>query len=283
MCARIVLTALVVLPLVAAGANAQSYELKIKRHADAGKSVTVDETAKVKIAFSVALGGNVLKEEKKVADEVKQYTEKVLETDQKGRQKFTRTYSKAAKGDDGELTDLSYAGKTIVFERQDGQYTATGEGVDEKDLKELSKSVNNSTEEQQLVPKKSVQVGDTWTIPKDALSSMLGQMKGGADFDKLKAQGKLVKAYKKAGQQWGTLEISVAVPIKQFGPLALEKAIPFTLKLTLDTPIDGSSTANQSKGLLTVKGASEFEQNGQTITLDVSIEGDLRHEQGAEK
>jgi hypothetical protein len=34
---------------------------------------------------------------------------------------------------------------------------------------------------------------------------------------------------------------------------------------------------------MTIKGTSDFEQNGQTITLDVALNGDLRREQSKEK
>ena len=128
-----------------------------------------------------------------------------------------------------------------------------------------------------------MKVGDTWPLTKEALGSFLGELKDGADFDKLKGQGKLLKAYKKDGQQWGSLEIALSVPIRKFGPLELEKTIPFDLKLTLDTPIDGSSTANQVKGTVTVRGKSQVEQNGQTIMIDIDVSAVISRSQSAEK
>jgi hypothetical protein len=280
---RIVLTALVVLPLASALASAQSYALKIKGQPAEGKSVTVKETVKVNLAFNVALGGNVIKEEKKVMTEEKQYTEKILQADDKGAAKFTREYAKATKGENDESKSLSYAGKTITFERKGERYEATGDGVEPKELAELAKKAGSKQHEQALAPKKSVQVGDTWPVPPEMFAELLGELKGGADLEKLKGQGKLTKVYKKDGQQWGTLEISGTVPLKKFGPLLLDKPLPFQLKMTLDAPIDGSSTANEAKMVMTIKGVSEFEQNGQTITLDVALEANLRREQSPEK
>jgi hypothetical protein len=282
---QIGLTAVLAAAFLASTAGAQSYTLKVRSHPEPGKTITVKETGKINVAVSVSVGGNVVKEDKKVGTDVKEYTEKVLERDEKGLKKFTRTYAKVTKSENGEPKDLSYGGKTIIFERRDGKYVAMAEGggVDEKDLKELTKSANNSVDEMKLMPAKAVQVGDSWAIPKDVLGSLLGDLKEGADIDKLKVTGKLTKAYKKDSQQWGTVDVTIAVPIVKFGPFTLTKAIPFQAKLTLDLPIDGSSTANQSKGTLAIKGVSEFEQNGQTITIDLTLDGDFRHEQSAEK
>jgi hypothetical protein len=228
----------------------------------------------------------VLKEEKKVEDEDKQYVEKHLASNAKGRPtKFSRAYSKALKGEEGNLDKLSYNGKTIVFERKDGKFEASAQGgdVEEKDLNDLLKSVNNKGDDSGFAPKNAVKVGDTWTLPKEALGGFLGELKDGADFDKFKGQGKLIKAYTKDGKQWGTLDVALTVPVKKFGPLELDKPIPFELKLTLDTAIDGSSAANQIKGTLKIQGKSQLEQNGQTIMLDVNVIAVIRRDQSAEK
>ena len=281
---RFPLAVLVVL-VSGAAATAQTHTLKIKGSPAPGKSMAVTESAKLNIAFSVSLDNNVLMEDKKVAEEAKEYIEKVLEAGDKGPTKFTLTFKKAVKGEEGNVSKLSYDGKTIVFERKGDKFEATPQAgdVEEKDLAELLKKVNNKSNEGNLTPKDPVKVGDTWPLTKEALGSFLGELKDGADFDKLKGQGKLLKAYKKDGQQWGSLEIALSVPIRKFGPLELEKTIPFDLKLTLDTPIDGSSTANQVKGTVTVRGKSQVEQNGQTIMIDIDVSAVISRSQSAEK
>jgi len=282
---RPLLASFVVFLLMAAAAQAQSYTLKLKGQPGPGKSALVTEKAKIAIAFSVSLDGNVLKEEKKIVNEEKQFTEKVEIADDKGPTKFTRAYGKAAKGEDGELTNLSYAGKTIVFERKNGKFDATAleGGVDPKDLSEILKQINAKKYDDSLVPKKAIQVGDAWPIGKEGLGGFLGDLKDGADYDNFKGRGKLTNAYKKNGQQWGTLEITLAVPVKTFGPINLDKGIPFELKLVLDSPIDGSSAAHQVQGTLGIKGVSQFEQNGMTIVVDVSVHGELHRDQSPEK
>jgi hypothetical protein len=272
--------------LVAAGADAQTHMLKIRGNPAAGKSMSVSESAKVNIAFSVSLDNNVLMEDKKQAEDAKEYTEKVIETGDKGPTKFTRTYKKAVKGDAGDVNKLSYEGKTILFERKGDRFEATSQSgdVEEKDLKDLLKNVNNKARDNgALTPKNAVKVGESWTLTKESLGSFIGDLKEGADFDKFKGSGKLLKVYTKDGQEWGSLEIALSVPIRKFGPLDLEKAIPFEMKLTMDTPIDGSSTANQVKGTVVVRGKSQVEQNGQTIMLDIDVAAVVDRRQSAEK
>jgi hypothetical protein len=283
--ARILLSALVVLPLTAAGAQAQSYTIQVKAHPAEGKSFTASEKSTMKISFSLAMGGNVLMEEKKVEGEEKHFTQKVLVAGDKAPKKFSRTYAKALKGEEGALDKLSYAGKTIVFERKGDGYEATTDdaGVAAKDLEELGKKAAKGDELAAMFPAKAVKEGDTWPIAKEAFGSILSGLKDGAAVDKLKAQGKLVKAYKKDGQQWGTIEIAMSVPVSKAGPVPLDKAIPFEIKLTMDAAIDGSSTASQTKGTVTLKGVSEFTQDGQTFTIDLAVVGVLSREQGQEK
>jgi len=258
--ARILLTALLALPLAAAAGQAQSFTLKTKDFSAEGKSVSIIDTATVRSSVIIATGGNVLKEEKKVEVEEKQFTETVVEAGDKKPKKYTQTFTKALKGMEGEPAKQSYAGKTIVFERKGDVYevTAEGGGVDAK-------------------------VGDTWTIGKEALALLGANPDDGLDLTKMKAKGKLLKAYKKDGQQWGTIEVTITAPVQKLGPLDLDKPIDFQAKATLDTAIDGSSTAGQMKASVSLKGRSEFTQNGMTFTLDIAIAGEFRSEHTAEK
>jgi hypothetical protein len=274
--------AVVVVPLVALAANAQSYTIQIKAHPAEGKTFTATETSLMNVKLSLAQDGNVLIDEKKVESEEREYIEKVLLAGDKQPKKFTRTYAKAAKGAEGLLDKLSYAGKTITFERKGDAYEVTGDGVDAKDLDDMAAKVNKDNGHL-MFPKKAVKVGDTWPIPKEAFGALLAGLKDGADTDKLKAQGKLVKAYKKDGQQWGTIALDVTVPVRKLGPLTLEKPVAFDLKLTLEAAIDGSTTASKLGGTVAIKGVTETTQNNMTFTLDIAVMGVVNQQQGKEQ
>jgi hypothetical protein len=271
--------------LVAGTAHAQDYTIKINEYGPVGKNVTVTFAGTTRSSFSIARGDMVLKEEKKVEVEDKQYTEKVLETGAGKPNKFQKTYTRAAKGKEGDLAPLSYAGKTIVFERKGDKYVVTAEegGVLAKDLDDFARSANRPKMTDAIVPKNAVKVGDAWPIGKEAAEVFGAQADDGVDVANFKGQGKLVKAYPKGTQQWGTIEISLSVPVKKLGPLPLEMPIALQVTASLDTAIDGSTNAGVMNGKMTMKGRSEFTQNDMTFVIEIAVVSNMRQEQEPER
>src|SRR5262249_55228406 len=111
--------------------------------------------------------------------------------------------------------------------------------------------------------KKAVKVGETWPISAKDLATLLSVPN--IDAEKSKATGKLVKAYRKGGKQWGVVEIKGKLGSKAMtgGP-----AISMDFTMTLDSPIDGSSY----QGTQTMKGKMHFkfvqEQGGKKYTIE---------------
>jgi len=282
----IMLMAMMVLPLSALQSRAQNYNITIKEYADVGKSSKVVARATTRSAFSVALGDKVLSEEKKVEVQEQQYSEKVVKAGADKPDKFTQNYTKAVKGREGMPVELSYTGKTIVFERKGGAYVVTSEeGVDAQDLDQFTKRANRPEQLKELLPKTAVKAGDSWTVGKEVLA-FLGTDSGaalGVDASQLKARGKLVKAYKKGNEQWGTVELDFTVPMTKLGPLLLDTRLDLKFKMTIDTAIDGSSTAGEGRGTLALKGASTFMQNGMTFRINVSIDSQMLRDSTAEE
>jgi hypothetical protein len=286
---RTLLTAAFVLTLATTGARAQSYTLKIKEFPAPGKSITVTSTGKTNSSFKIALGGMVLKEDKKTEIEESEYVEKVLAAGSGPRpQKYSRAYTKATRGEAGTPVKLFQHGKTILFESQGDKYQATVDGDMPKDeegkkaLESLARSASKASFEAML-PKEAVPVGGTWTVPGKLVLDNLPEFKD-TDPAAIKAQGKLLKAYKKDGQQWGTVELIIDLPLKNLGEgPVLNKAIPMQLKATIDAAIDGSSTAGTMTGLVTVKGSTDFTQNNMTFALDLAMDGEFRTQRSAEK
>jgi hypothetical protein len=286
---RLLLAAVLVVPLLASEGRAQSYTVKVKTNPAVGKSVTVTDSSDMRMAMVLSLKGMVLKDDKKNDVEETQFTTRVLEAGDPQPKKFTRTYTKAVKGEKGKPAKAFYQGETVVFELKGNAYQAvlqSGPVNDPEklaDLAKLAKNANKDSDVRALLPKTPVKVGDSWTISREALEVYLADAKDDADLPNAKAAGKLVKAYKQDGQQWGTLEYAFYIPLKKLGPLALNKPIPMQMKITVDTAIDGSSTASRSTGTASLKGSSEFVQNDMTFLLDLSMEGEFRGEHSAEK
>jgi hypothetical protein len=177
----------------------------------------------------------------------------------------------------------------VVFERQGDRYAATVEGgppkepEDIKAIEELTKSANANTFGEAMLPKEAVAVGGTWTVPGKVVLANVPEFKN-TDPAAVKAQGKLLRVYKKDGQQWGTVEITIDVPVRDLAEaLVVDKPLSLQIKGTLDTAIDGSSTAGTVVATVTLKGTTEFTENNMTFTLDLAMHGEFRKQRNAEK
>jgi hypothetical protein len=286
---RMMLPAFMATMLVTAGAQAQNYTLTIKEHTAPGKNVVVKEVGTTRSSGVVTQGGKILQELK--SDEVSdiQYTERVVEAGTPRPKKITRTYAKAQKGDKGKAAALFYQGKTVVLELKGDKYQATLQGVEVKeakmllDLAALAATADKSNETKALLPHKAVGVGDAWQLGKDAVLVFMRDMPDGADLANLKAQGRLLKTYKKDAQQWGTLEFNVAMPLKKLGGAALPKPVFLQIKMTIDTAIDGSSTAGVMLGTMTLRGSADITSGNQTYLYELDYTSEFRIDRSAEQ
>jgi hypothetical protein len=95
------------------------------------------------------------------------------------------------------------------------------------------------------------------------------------DLDRASAKGKLVRVYRKDGQQHGVLEITVDLPIKAMrdktGKMTMRPGAAFRFVCTFDGCIDGSATAGEFVGKVTMSGTGTTISRGvQTVTeMDV--------------
>ena len=96
------------------------------------------------------------------------------------------------------------------------------------------------------------------------------------DKEKSKITGKLVRAYKKDGQQWGVIEMRVEIAIAPNG-----KSTPLTgtisTDITIDTAIDGSVNAGTIKMNLNGNISSTDPKSRRNQGIDRGDAGDNRH------
>jgi hypothetical protein len=271
---------------VAAGARAQTYTIKIKPDADPGKSVThrsVEETTgSVKVTDA---DGKVVNQQKPDETKEEAFTETVLERGDKGPKKFTRAYTKAP-GKGGRAAP--YEGRTVVFEWKGGRYAVSAEGrpdLPSEDLAELGRKVTDEREnslDRALVPGKPMKPGDAWPVDKKAVEAAFG--KGvELDLDRTRAEARLLRAYKKDGKQFGVIELNVKLALRRLQGLKLEQGSALDLTGTLDTAIDGSSTAGKLEWTSNLKVKGQFEQQGMRFTVEMNVSGKSRTEQSAER
>jgi hypothetical protein len=147
--------------------------------------------------------------------------------------RLRRHYEKAQVTKNEVFQALPYQGKTLLIERKDGKYRFQiegGEVLTGKDAEALDEEFtkDNDREEREfmkaLFPSKAVRVNDSWKFdPQLILKSLEKELKGEVAVETAKplAMGKLLKAYKKDGQQFGVFEFRLELPLK--GKLPLDK------------------------------------------------------------
>jgi hypothetical protein len=284
---------LLVLPAVAVAAPApETYTIKLKHNASPGKTVTIKDKSTQAGAVKVTdADGKVLMENKIDTVIEKEYTEKVLvqEKDDKRPKKYTQTYKKAVVTNEGKKKELSYQGRTIIYEIKDGKYEVTAEGdpaLDKEDLNALKKEANNEDAkelDEALIPKKAVKVGESWTLDQKKLLKAFG---AGSDVDasKSKAEATLTKAYKKNGKQYGIIDLNLKLAVKSMqGGLKFDPPAMMDMKFALDVCIDGTETAGALSMTAKLKGKAVIDQMGMKFTVDMSLDSNGKKEQSAEK
>jgi len=268
--------ALLVVPLGWADekkADDEKYTIKPVKFPAKGKAVKVNEKTVLKSVSKITDGdGNAIMDVDKAQTFLRVYVEKTVEVDDKAnkRKKFTRKYEKAKDVEGDESENKPYQGRTIVYEKSDGKWALTAEGnpeLGDSDLKDLSEQVNRpEAPEGAMYPKKPVKVGDKWTLNGKDVAKVFEALKFNPDT--VKGEGKLVKAYKKGDQQWGTMEYVITFE-SELGPL---KKVKGEMKATVDEALDASTTAGKAAFKIKWAGKQTIEANCQKINVDFKLD-----------
>jgi len=258
----------------------EAYTIKVLKFLPKGKAVKVNAKRTIKFAAKFTDDNDNSMNVDKEQTFLRTYVEKTLDVDEKAnkRKKFTRAYEKAKDVEGDESQSKPYQGRTVVFERSGDKWSVEAEGkpeLEQDDLKDVSAEINRSEKpDDALYPKKAVKVGDKWALEGKEVAKVFEDLK--MDPDTVKASGKLVKAYKKGGQQWGQIEYVINFTSTEVGPLF--KNVKGEMKGTVDQALDASTTA--SKGAFEVKwaGKQTIEMGCQKIKTDFTLEATVDSE-----
>jgi hypothetical protein len=252
-------------------ADDETFTIKSPKQVGKGESLKVSDKTAVKAKSTVSDdNGNSMDNSKQITLN-RVYVDKTLEVDAKTkrRTKFTRTYEKATDVEGDESTKKPYHGRTIVYEKSEGKWKLTGEGkpeLSDADLKDLTEEITRGDKESEpLYPDKAVKVGDKWKLKGKDVAAFFEALK--MDPDSVKAEGKLVKTYKKGDRTWGTLEYVIDFE----GKVEIIEKVKSQLKFTLDQPLDGTPMG-KGKFELTQGGKHKIEVNCMKVNVDFKIE-----------
>jgi hypothetical protein len=271
------------LALPTAAADSDAITIKIKENVE-GDSYNID-AAKTSKAMSkvVDAQGKVLMEMNEEVTETATYKETVVKVEKdKKPTKLEREYTKAEVKKGAKTEDLGLAGKTVLIERKGDKYTFTFKGGEEvkgtaaKTLAEEFKDKNEESNQMEklLLPKGAVKVGDEWKLDMDPILKEFGKGEG-IDIDKAKATGtgKLLKAYKKDGKQFGDLQFKLELPVKSLnnGQLKFPDGAKMILEFSIDGCLDGTSGAGTSQMKMKMDGTAPIPNVG-SVMLSIGVD-----------
>jgi hypothetical protein len=260
--------------------DSPKYKIQLKLEPDLGKSLVHQSKGKTVSRTKILNDeGKLLKDIKEDSTEEIEYTYTLLALNKESAPvKYKRFYKTAKTSGGKNAGPRSYQGRTVLFEKRDGKFHVSVEGkppLAAKYLKYLVDQANDKSDNSLLkilLPKKATRVGDTWTVPAKLLASELP-----IEFEiaKAKAEGKLLKVYKKGEKTWGIMEWKLTLPVNKIEPFKFNRPVPLKLTWKFEGVIDGSSATTisfrsfklEGKGLIDQKGL--FDQGGKKNTFEL--------------
>lgn len=266
----------------------EKYTIKDKESGPGARSLhesTSTDEANTKITDPA---GKVLQDKNDKRVTTQKYTETILErTRGKRPTRLRRAYEKFEIRVGDDTTSPSFAGKTVLIEKQkDGKYHFTIQGGDEltgKDAEPLEKEFNRNPKSDEdpaamlklLFPAGPVGIDETWKVDAKKFAELLSLDGVPVDPARAEGTGKLVKAYRKDGHQFGVLEYQIAMPLKgDFG--SADRKIPIqpgsnvVAQLRIDTCIDASVDRGTADFRFDIKLFSTLKANDMELKLNVT-------------
>jgi hypothetical protein len=284
-------TALVVTLGIFAAAVTQAgetYTIKIKKKNQGDQILhNSDETSEQVITLKDP-AGNTLKDETDKSSKAICFREEVLEK-QPGEPalRIKRLFEKAQYEKGGQKLTRSYEGKTLIIERKkSGSYgfrTQDGTSLLPEDLQDLGRLFRDDMPDDErmnalLVPRKPVAVCETWKLDMEALAKELlrGQP---LEFDGAHGSGigKLQKAYRKDGRQFGVMEFEMALPLRAVGEgrnrVEMKDGSVAKFTIAFDVCIDGSAHSGTQKGHFSLAGEGKVKgQDNRDYRLLINLD-----------
>lgn len=269
----------------------EAFTLKIKLSPDVGKTWTSSNVSKDSGSTKLlSADGKLIVEIKPGGSEtIKRDT--VLEIDKDGQPtKYLRFYEKATEIEDGKSKTFSYQGRTLLFEKgKDGKFRiglAGKEEIDPKDAAKLFDKANKPSESEailkQLNSQKPIKVGDSLKLNVkpvgEAMDAQLDEAKSSITL-------KLTKVATKGKTTVGTFEFDQRLLVKGMKEkveMTFDPPAEYTMKGTLELPIDGTSTEVSAKMSAKLKGEGTWSQAGQTGKIVFDVSGDITANESAE-
>lgn len=237
----------------------------------AGDKFKVTKHDKSKTAETLEAGGKKTGKDKNET-RLSVYTDEVLTAGGPGEKpaKLVRVYEKheATGGKEGPAPPLK---TPITIAKKGDKFEFTADKPLGEFTTVLDREFNrtNDVSVQDFLPGKPVKAGDSWKIDAVKFAKSLAQDKLTVDAAKSAVTGKLLKAYKKDGKQFGVLEIDAVFPMKDLGNGgATLKSGVIKTTINADVCIDGTDNSESTKMSLVFELVAEVKDVTVTVKSD---------------
>ena len=254
--------ALLVVPLLAAGAAAADEKVEMKEYAPkVGDRVRVTDEDRTVTRTVIEVDGK-RNDKTERGTKLTVYVSETLavKADEKKAVKLKRVYEKSEEVKDGTTSKLPLDGKTVVIEKKGDKYTftyANGKAVDGKALEDLDNEFNKKDDNlEDFIPKRPLKIGETWTMDREKLIKAMTKDKEKEPFEidakKVTGTGKLADAYTFGGHKYGVYDLHLEFPLTA---LSGEGKVPLKAgsKMAMHIVGDGNVDGTEPDGIVTMR------------------------------
>jgi hypothetical protein len=260
-----------------------TYEIKVRKRGQGDRSRLVEEETQTVDVVGKDANGKVVEEfSQKTVTNFRYAEELLVKAAGRKSEKARREYERARVSEGGKTETLPYEGKTVLIEKTDGGYVFTVEGSGPLTgqaarflQREFMENVHDEDPLEKHLPGRPVTVGEAWKVDAAAAFFRSVDAGGGLDIDLegARGEGRLVRAYKKNGRQFGVIEIALEAPVKALrlkeSKINFKSGAKMTFFFTADLCVDGTATIGSATVKVTLHGSGPFSDRGRQLTMTV--------------
>ncbi|HEX7252140.1 MAG TPA: hypothetical protein VF376_04595 [Thermoanaerobaculia bacterium] len=261
----------------AAGDPATPILLKLKSYPNVGQTSVTKESSRSELSMRISGNDGKTISARRDSDSAEAaFSETTLRQTPAGRES-RRRYERVVQTNRAGSRLLPRSGKTLLISESNGKFSIRNESglpLETEEIQALSKELELSrkvAERNFCVPTSPVAIGQTWSIAPGEASicfNTLGELEPAGS----RAEGKLLRTYEKNGRPFGTIEIDLALRVKNMGPLRFDAPAVFTARVKIDGCIDGASPEGSLSIAGSLEGSSHPQGNPSQPVLHIKLD-----------
>jgi len=266
-----------VLAFAADGEMAAPILLKLKPSPDVGQTSITREQFRSELLMRVASNEGKTISTRKDSESAEEAFSDTTIREAAGQREFRRRYDRAVKTSRTGTRLLPRSGKSLLITDRGGEFSIRNESglpLEAEETQELSKELKLDRKVIALnfcLPRSPVGIGQVWSIAA-ADASVCFNTVGDLEAAGSSASGKLLRIYDKNGRAFGTIEIDLALRVKNMGKLPFDAPAMLRGQVRIDGCIDGKSPEGSWSLTGSLEGSSHPQGNHGKPVLNIKLD-----------